>query len=510
MIPVVTGISPNSGPATGGTDLTITGSGFTGASNIFFGDTDMPSGSFNLVSDTEITVSTPSVTLPSGVASSVVDVQVQTSAGTSAQTDADQFVFVATAITSVSPNAGPTDGGTEVTIAGYALTAVDFVYFGENTAATSFTIVSDSEITAVSPAGTGTVDIMLYTALGWSDTSSADQFTYGGIPSPVVTGISPTTGTAGTSVVISGSDFTGATEVDFGGTPTSFTFNSDSQITATAPTGTGAVDVTVTTASGTSAISSADQFDYAVAPSAPVLAYGFTFNGTYSKDMGIAFVSKDRVLLPNVQDQYISIPMRNGEIFFPGWLSDRLITLDCSLIWRDIPTLRQQTRKIAGWLYTLNRQTLTFDDEPGMIYIGKLYTQSGGSDLGGISLDQLPLMDNFSLSFRCVPLITSSEQHTLTGSGTAINAGTYNASVAISIAGPVTNPSLTINGVTVSWNGALASGQTLTIDTGMMTAVIGTANALGTLNGNFPQLAPGDNAIIADDNVTLTWNDTWI
>jgi hypothetical protein len=87
---------------------------------------------------------------------------------------------------------------------------------------------------------------------------------------PTVTGVSPTSGptAGGTSVTITGTGFTGATAVKFGTTsaPT-FTVNSATQITATAPAGTGTVDVTVTTPGGTSAVNApADRFTYTSAP----------------------------------------------------------------------------------------------------------------------------------------------------------------------------------------------------------------------------------------------------
>jgi hypothetical protein len=72
----------------------------------------------------------------------------------------------------------------------------------------------------------------------------------------------PTVG--GTSVTITGSGFTGATEVDFGGVrATTMTVDSDSEITATIPSrGSGRVHVTVVTPKGTSATSPADVFGY--------------------------------------------------------------------------------------------------------------------------------------------------------------------------------------------------------------------------------------------------------
>lgn len=82
---------------------------------------------------------------------------------------------------------------------------------------------------------------------------------------PVVTALSPATGpvAGGTSVTLTGTDFNGATAVNFGVTPaTAFTVNSATQITATAPAGTGTVPVRVTTAGGTSAIGAPNQFTY--------------------------------------------------------------------------------------------------------------------------------------------------------------------------------------------------------------------------------------------------------
>lgn len=72
---------------------------------------------------------------------------------------------------------------------------------------------------------------------------------------PSITGLAPTTGSSsgGTSVVISGTDLTGATAVTFDGVnATSYTVDSSTQITAVTPAGTpGAlVDVVVTTPGG--------------------------------------------------------------------------------------------------------------------------------------------------------------------------------------------------------------------------------------------------------------------
>ena len=77
----------------------------------------------------------------------------------------------------------------------------------------------------------------------------------GGTP-PTITGISPSSGLAGTIVTITGTDFTGATAVSFNGVAAaSYTVDSATSITATAPTGVTTGPITVTTAGGTAASS---------------------------------------------------------------------------------------------------------------------------------------------------------------------------------------------------------------------------------------------------------------
>ena len=72
---------------------------------------------------------------------------------------------------------------------------------------------------------------------------------------PTITGFTPTSGPVGTSVTISGTNFTGATAVAFNGVSASFTVTSATTIQATVPTGatTGPLSVTTPGGTGTSA-----------------------------------------------------------------------------------------------------------------------------------------------------------------------------------------------------------------------------------------------------------------
>ncbi|WP_279587411.1 IPT/TIG domain-containing protein [Janthinobacterium sp. 75] len=262
--PVVSGISPTSGPSTGGTTVIVTGSNFGGATAVTFGATAATG--FTVNSATQITATAP-------VGSGTVDVRVTTAGGTSATSGADQFTYVAApVVTSILPTSGPATGGTTVIITGTNFSGAAAVTFGA-TAATGFTVNSATQITATAPAGSGTVDVRITTTGGTSAAVAADQFTYVG--APVVSGLSPASGptTGGTSVTINGSGFSGATAVTFGATAaSSFTVNSASQITATAPAGTGTIDVRITTTGGTSATSASDQFTYVVVPAVTGIA----------------------------------------------------------------------------------------------------------------------------------------------------------------------------------------------------------------------------------------------
>ena len=149
-------------------------------------------------------------------------------------------------ISELSPITGAV--GSSVVIEGSGFTGTTEVNFGA-TAATSFTVDSDTQITAVVPSVAGSTIVTVVTPVG---TSNGSGFTISN-DEPVITELTPITGAAASSVVIEGSGFTGATEVNFGATAaTSFTVDSDTQITAVVPAGVGAKSVTVVTPVGTS------------------------------------------------------------------------------------------------------------------------------------------------------------------------------------------------------------------------------------------------------------------
>lgn len=80
-------------------------------------------------------------------------------------------------VTAVEPATGPSTGSTNVTLAGTGFTGATGVSFG-GSAALDMTVQSDTQITVLSPPGTGVVDVVVETPAGTSDLSAADQFTY--------------------------------------------------------------------------------------------------------------------------------------------------------------------------------------------------------------------------------------------------------------------------------------------------------------------------------------------
>ncbi|MFJ2191914.1 IPT/TIG domain-containing protein [Kitasatospora sp. NPDC087861] len=236
--PVVTTIVPPQGPASGGNTVTLTGSGFTGVTAVRFGA--VAATLFTVVSATQITATVPAGGPgPSGVT-------VTTAGGTSLPVP--YYYLSNPQLTAVVPDEGPVLGGTTVTLTGSNLLGATAVRFGA-VAATSFTVVSATQITATVPAGSGTVLVTVTTPGG---TSNGVAFTY--VPVPQLVSVVPTAGptSGGTTVTLAGSGLSAATAVTFGSAPAAFTVVSDSYLVATAPAGSGTVQVTVTTPGGTS------------------------------------------------------------------------------------------------------------------------------------------------------------------------------------------------------------------------------------------------------------------
>jgi protocatechuate 3,4-dioxygenase beta subunit len=358
-LPVVTGVSPSSGDPAGGTQVTITGCGFTGATRVDFGPAE--ASSFKVTSDGQITA-----TSPPGAEGLPVDVTVTTAAGTSAATPADQFTYssacsqttpfcgqavsagpppsAAPHIAAIQPAQGPAAGGNTVVLTGSGFLGTSEVDFGTYTSAgfqvnnaAQFTVNSDSQITAYAPPGTGTVTVVVrQTPPPGSNTgavSNGVSYTYLPPTAPSVQGLSPSSGTdaGGTQVTIRGSGLSSAGEVVFGcyalapgpGVPggscepnlAPFHIVSDSEIVATAPPspcGICAVNVQVVTPGGTG---QGPQFSYTAPPqpqvAAVIPAEGVAAGGTLVTILGSGFTGATAVQFGQGYDAQLGVNVPN-------------------------------------------------------------------------------------------------------------------------------------------------------------------------------------------------------
>lgn len=267
VVPTVSAISPSTGPITGGTSVTITGTGFvTGTTVNFIEESGGTPVSDNVVLPaTGVTVNGPTsltVAAPAATEGTTYFVTVTTATGNSAYSTSGNDVFtyspVAPTITAVSPASGGIAGGNSVTISGtgfYSGATVDFVQesggspvVGGVTAGATYVSVSGSTtITAVSPAVTspGTYFVTVATPAGTTPTGANDVFTYS-LLVPIVSSISPSSGpiAGGTAVTISGTGFVSGDTVSF--TPESNYSPVGSAIAATGVTVVGSSTITVT------------------------------------------------------------------------------------------------------------------------------------------------------------------------------------------------------------------------------------------------------------------------
>ena len=168
----MTGVDPNTGPADGGTWVTISGTNLSGATEVDFGGV---AAYFWVDSDTSITALSPTADAGDGRRDGHDD---RRSYERSERRRSVHVRRSSDGLGRVDPNTGPVDGGTAVTITGTGLSGVFEVDFGGIPA--DFVVTDDTSITAIAPASdAGTVDVTVTSDAGTSAVADGDQFTYG-------------------------------------------------------------------------------------------------------------------------------------------------------------------------------------------------------------------------------------------------------------------------------------------------------------------------------------------
>jgi predicted phage tail component-like protein len=211
---------------------------------------------------------------------------------------------------------------------------------------------------------------------------------------------------------------------------------------------------------------------------------------------------------PQTRDNTEEIPGRHGEINFGSELKSRLLELHVATDDGLSPLQKEQLRRtIAGYLNPVaGTKKMVFLDDMDVEYEVKY--------AGKIDLTKYTDWMEFTIPFRMNnPLIASRDEHSLTGSGTITNEGTFETGLIIEIAGAATNPSVTIGDVTLAYTGTIAAGQSLIIDTGAQTAKIGSVNAIAQVSGDIDyMLEPGANVSVVPSISTtvVRWRDKYL
>jgi hypothetical protein len=237
--PTIYGFSPNFGSI--GTSITITGANF---------NVGTPTVRFNGVSAS--LSGTPSFSQLTAVVPSTTTGPISVTTSDGSDTNAALF-YLPARITSFTPtNSGP---GSTATITGTNFLGATAVSF--NGVSASFTPpTNNTTVVTTVPGGFTTGPISVTTPAG--TTNSSGLF----YAPPTISGFAPTHGLPGTNVIITGSNFLGATAVLFAGTNAGFTVLSNAAIHATVPNNAHTGPITVIAPAGTNTSASSFVLDY--------------------------------------------------------------------------------------------------------------------------------------------------------------------------------------------------------------------------------------------------------
>lgn len=254
--PTLTAVSPDAGPTSGATTVTLTGTNFWPDTQVSFGG-QLGAGVVVNQDGTQLTVSTPPH------AAGLVDVSVSTPGGTATRTNAYTY-FVPIGLEAITPMVGLAAGGQEVTLTGSGFGPGVQVTFGGVPAA-DLTVESGNELKVTTPAHpAGVVDVVV-TGQGAPATLPA-AYTY--VDEPTIDAVTPAVALEEKTheVVVTGSGFWPGMSVTFGDEAAlEVTVQSSSQATVVAPARfAGTVDVVVTTVVGSATLP--DGFRYTPPP----------------------------------------------------------------------------------------------------------------------------------------------------------------------------------------------------------------------------------------------------
>jgi phage-related protein len=227
----------------------------------------------------------------------------------------------------------------------------------------------------------------------------------------------------------------------------------------------------------------------------------FLFDGKRSRDYGVWISGGGTYNAPERDAELVSVPGRNGDLYFDNGKYNNIRVTYPAFISRGF------SRRVAGFRgymaskigYKRLEDTYHPDEYRLAVFEGGLEVETAPRNLAGA----------FEVTFNCKPqrfLRSGDESQTFTANGTIYNPTLFNAKPLIRAYGTGT---FTINGVSVQIK---AASSYTDIDCDLMDAFKGSTNCNNNIvltNGEFPQIAPGTNAITKSGITSLVITPRW-
>lgn len=235
---------------------------------------------------------------------------------------------------------------------------------------------------------------------------------------------------------------------------------------------------------------------------------GFLYNGIASQSMRIKARLTDWQASPSLRNAYVTVPGRPGIVDFGTTTGEKIITVRCNIFpQRNFTALVEVLDAMAEWLnpeYGLKQ--LVMDDVPDRFFSSRLteavdceriLSSAGGFDLRFVCPDP----HGYALTDEVFTLSQAGTQTIQRKKGNTYSEPVYSLKGTIG-AGSGTYVSIDTNELEIKIVGPLAAGETLIIDSGLMTAKVVDAQGETLRNGlpclqslNFPTLHKGANTI---------------
>lgn len=250
--------------------------------------------------------------------------------------------------------------------------------------------------------------------------------------------------------------------------------------------------------------------------------FGFTYDSIYSINKGLNVTNVERPILPPIKSKTKSVEDRDGVYYFGSQFDAETISVE--VVWKgDTLELTQSIkREIAAWLIPNGLKKLIFDDEPDRYYSAVLDGDSG--------VKQIVRMGTATLNFLVPDPYAYALQDDVfsdpSGTITFTRKGSANSNPKIEITGTSADGdgfSIDLNGTVLNYSGALASGETLVLDSHFVTAYIikpdgSQVSALNNIDSlDFPIALPEvNNSLVVTpngaatiENVKITCRSRW-